>query len=287
MRSSRPSLDLSRLRALIFDMDGVLVDPSESYRAVIVECVRRAAVDFGLSEPAVDRTWASELKRCGGFNNDWDLTAGLVRGLVARTGFDVVAYSNELAALGGGLTAVDQLLGAAPPNLDARGPLQDMFQQIYLGESLYERIYGRPRTLVTGPGYIERETAMVSAQELASVALPKAIATGRPRAEAGYALNAFDFEQEFGPVVTHDDVVDAGERGKPDPWCVYEAARQLGVSADGQVAYIGDTADDMRAARAASMMALGIGDETELCSAGADVVFSTTRELLAALISAA
>ncbi|HZT72497.1 MAG TPA: TIGR01548 family HAD-type hydrolase [Terriglobales bacterium] len=71
---------------LAFDLDGVLVDVSRSYRRAIAATVRH----LGGGEVAPDEIQA--LKDAGGFNNDWDLTAELLR----RRGRDL-AYETVVA----------------------------------------------------------------------------------------------------------------------------------------------------------------------------------------------
>ena len=57
---------------LVFDMDGVLVDVSESYR----ETIARTAEHFTGVE--VTRTKIQEYKNQGGWNDDWRLTHHIV-----------------------------------------------------------------------------------------------------------------------------------------------------------------------------------------------------------------
>jgi histidinol-phosphate aminotransferase len=64
--------EILRSRALLFDMDGVLVDVSESYLLAI----QRTAESFLHQEVGLADIQA--YKNMGGFNNDWDLTAALV-----------------------------------------------------------------------------------------------------------------------------------------------------------------------------------------------------------------
>lgn len=67
---------------LIFDMDGVLVDVSGSYRRTIEKTVALyLEACLGLpegKETLVSNEEISLLKSAGGFNNDWDLTSGLL-----------------------------------------------------------------------------------------------------------------------------------------------------------------------------------------------------------------
>jgi len=60
------------LEALLFDMDGVLVDVSASYRLAIKKTVERfLGKDISLEE-------IQEYKARGGYNNDWDLTEAIM-----------------------------------------------------------------------------------------------------------------------------------------------------------------------------------------------------------------
>ncbi|MGH9475207.1 MAG: HAD family hydrolase [Terriglobales bacterium] len=59
--------------ALVFDLDGVLVDVSQSFRA----CIGRTLEAMG--GLAVDDSEILELKLSGGFNNDWDVTREMLR----------------------------------------------------------------------------------------------------------------------------------------------------------------------------------------------------------------
>jgi HAD superfamily phosphatase len=64
-------MDLAR-PTLVFDMDGVLVDVSESYRATIVETVRH------FTGKVIERELIQEYKNEGGWNNDWLLSQKIV-----------------------------------------------------------------------------------------------------------------------------------------------------------------------------------------------------------------
>ncbi len=80
-------LTMLKLDILIFDIDGVLIDVSESYRDAVRETARLyfEAV-MGLS-PArgdlVSREDVAAFKLAGGFNNDWDLTTAIVKYFLA------------------------------------------------------------------------------------------------------------------------------------------------------------------------------------------------------------
>jgi HAD superfamily phosphatase len=76
---------------LIFDMDGVLIDVSRSYRETIQRTVQIyletcLGLKKGEAEP-VTKEDISLFKSTGGFNNDWDLTSGLLLYLLSISGF--------------------------------------------------------------------------------------------------------------------------------------------------------------------------------------------------------
>ena len=70
------------MNAVIFDVDGVLVNVHMSYRLAIKETVCRYLSDFLniAGDPAllVDDELIDSFKKSGGFNNDWDLTAAIL-----------------------------------------------------------------------------------------------------------------------------------------------------------------------------------------------------------------
>ena len=76
---------------LIFDMDGVLIDVSNSYRETILRTVP-IYLETCLGVERGKRGWVTErdislFKSVGGFNNDWDLTSGLLLYLLSISGF--------------------------------------------------------------------------------------------------------------------------------------------------------------------------------------------------------
>jgi HAD superfamily hydrolase (TIGR01548 family) len=89
---------------LIFDMDGVLIDVSRSYRETIQRTVQvylETCLGFknGKGE-LVAKQDISLFKSAGGFNNDWDLTAGLLLYLLSVSGFPPSPRKQEFSSVG-------------------------------------------------------------------------------------------------------------------------------------------------------------------------------------------
>ena len=345
---------LPRPALVVFDMDGVLVDVSASYRPAIAATVRDYfSLVLGLPNPPADLITPEELellKRAGGLNNDWDMAAAGIayfltflppvaplpvvaagmsteasvaslRSALGGLSIDwplvlrtkrIAALAQEAAQHGGGLQGVAEAAG--PSNrglLSYQGGLRDsdlvtrLFQERYLGHKLFQATYGvPPRFLPEEPGLCRQERLMIAPETLRRLAerFPLGIATGRPRAEALFALDLFGVRDAFRCVVTDDDALAAEEQvqretgrrpnyRKPDPYIVLTALAGLG-SPDEPGMYVGDTPDDMRTARAAGLVrpvVLAAGycalsqDPSEmqqaLAAAGADFIVDDLEEL--------
>lgn len=147
--------------------------------------------------------------------------------------------------------------------------VRDRFEEIYQGAD------GRP-------GLRERESLLVPREVLGAIAdrAQLAIVTGRPRADAERFLSRFGIADLFRAVVVREDA-----RLKPDPEPVLVALRRLGVTSAWM---LGDTVDDIRAARGAEVVPIGVQAPAEcgegaLRSAGASIVLENAGEILGLL----
>jgi HAD superfamily phosphatase len=76
---------------IVFDIDGVLVDVSDSYRETIVQTVRH------FTGETISRERIQEYKNQGGWNNDWDLSQKICSDLGRTVEYgDVVREFNRL-----------------------------------------------------------------------------------------------------------------------------------------------------------------------------------------------
>lgn len=146
-------------------------------------------------------------------------------------------------------------------------PLSDVtatFERLYQGTS-------------DEPGLWTTETLIPAVGWLARLAtrLPVAVVTGRPRHDAARFL------AHFGLAVSAMVCMEDGPL-KPDPWPVRRCLELLGVTTAWMV---GDTVDDVRAARSAGVVPLGVrapgdsGDGSNLVAAGAARVLDRLEEL--------
>ncbi len=132
------------------------------------------------------------------------------------------------------------------------------------------------------PGLRRHEQLLVEPGVLLALAerLPLAVVTGRPRMDAERFLSDHGIDGCFQTVITMEDAA-----AKPDPAPVQLALQRLGLD---HAWMVGDTPDDIRAARGAAVLPIGIvasGDDPDsaraaLADAGAARILTTLNELL-------
>ncbi len=115
--------ELSRPDIVIFDMDGTLVDVRESYRMAVPRAAARYLELLGLTPPELTGDAYDQFKLMGGFNDDWDLTAGLLEAILAGL---PAAPALPAAALASQDALLAALRAAASRLRDGRLPLPDL-----------------------------------------------------------------------------------------------------------------------------------------------------------------
>jgi HAD superfamily hydrolase (TIGR01548 family) len=252
----------AQVRAVIFDVDGVLLDARPSYHAVAEEAARRAIAPI-VGEAAAraapfDRVpEVAQFKAAGNFNDDWEMSRAIALVLLirARRGPAAPSLSELLASAQGrgveGLTAAHagELADLTPAQRDALGhrAIAITCGALYGGQSHCRALFGfDPPAWAPARGLWEREELLADAALLAEVnrRFPLALFTGRNPGEAELALI------RTGLVVPAPRrwVADGRPR-KPDPQGLIELCGELVPS--GQALFVGDTADDEKAAQGA------------------------------------
>jgi len=232
---------------IVFDMDGVLIDVSGSYR----DSVRQTARLFFKNAPAFEKlpqplfplTDLAAVKQSGGLNNDWDLSC-----LVINLLFNVIekppVYESkdpwdrhqetiaqcDLSALIEFLKSTQKPLsvllqraaktknpfidGLYAGDIGSGNIIKQIFQEVYLGKALFEATYGVSARFYHDEGFIHREKLLIEPGVLDALGKNNilAIATGRPRAEADYPLNHFDLRKYFSIVLALEDCLEEEER---------------------------------------------------------------------------
>lgn len=250
------SFSLARVRGVILDVDGVLLDARPSYHAVAEEAARRALVPLLGEEqaravPFDRRREVAAFKAAGGFNDDWEMSRAIALLLYLRARREAPVLEEFLARAGGrGVHGLQETYAfPVPPDRIAR-----ICGALY-GGSMCRDLFGfeAADAVPDAPerGMWENEEVLPDPRLLAAVAarFPLALYTGRNPGEARLA-------QRLCQLKIPDDlawVADGHRPRKPDPagllWLTHALLRR--APRESAVLFVGDTADDQAASRAA------------------------------------
>ncbi len=130
----------------------------------------------------------------------------------------------------------------------SHGRVTDEFQRRYRGDNW--------------DGFISEEVSLVQLRTLEALQKPDrimGIVTGRPEAEAQWTIERFGWKRYFPLVISREK---QEGRGKPDPYPLLHALALLDAAgrhvAPEESVYVGDTVDDIEAARRAGMWSIGL-----------------------------
>jgi HAD superfamily hydrolase (TIGR01548 family) len=231
-----------RTNLIVFDMDGVIVDVSKSYREAVRQTARlffKDAPGFkNLPDPLFSLSELASIKQSGGLNNDWALTYHVLDLLMTQVRVPDLPHETDpwllhtKALHGCGLERlIDFLVSHASPldqlqqkagklrthfiqtmssnDVGSGNVIKQIFQEIYLGRNLFRATYNLPAKTDSGEGLISRETLLIEPTVFQGLVTANllALATGRPQAEADHALDQFEIRPYFSPVFSLDDCI--------------------------------------------------------------------------------
>lgn len=275
LRSDLPSTLIMRADAVIFDIDGVLVEVRDSFREVISLALQHYFKEV-LGVPGETRLVGPDetalFKLAGRYNNDWDLAQGAAAwGLLKLTagGGDkrnieslressptLEEFTARIGREGGGLDNTMRLVRreldpeqkAAFDRLYRPELIKRIFQEYYAGPALCREFYGFEPEHYKGRGLVENESPIVDPAlvgELAGFGMVFGVLSGRTVEEADYVLERLGIERYLHP---RGKVVDDGTvPPKPDPDGLIELARRTAFTS---ALYVGDVPDDWTTVKA-------------------------------------
>ena len=326
-------MDLPKL--IVFDMDGVIVDVSGSYREAVRQTARLifngVLSEDDLPDPLFSLADLASVKQAGGLNNDWELTYYVLCLLMAEVAIPMEAPRlqgwaclDELMGRCDAAALAQRLKSSSTPLADLQnqhpGPtnlwverlstgdvgtgniVKQIFQELYLGETLFRNTYGFAPQIHNGQGLIDRESLLIPPSVFNRLAGENilAVATGRPRSEAEHALDRFNLKTCFRMTYTLDECLAEEKRiydkngeyvslGKPHPFML-DAIVQNCSEKLRNFYYVGDMPDDMMAAANSTHAFKGVGIlhssphkqslKQRLTQAGADIILEDADELV-------
>ena len=245
--------------SVIFDMDGVLVDVTNSYRQAIKKTVETVLGDKYGKNVTITMSDVDAMKRIPGFNNDWDLSYALIK-LFAKDVKQNDFIRNTVA------------LDKQTKSSEEYQLIKDIFQSYYLGYKLFVEIYRRKPPVLFAQGLISNETLLLDLAILKSVSnkYQVGVATSRPRFEALFALKNLGITPTY---ISEADIVAQEDtpREKPFPDPLLEAQKRLKSKSP---VYVGDSINDLLAAQKAKMPCIFVGSNS-----GADFQVSNTNQI--------
>lgn len=239
-----------KVDGIIFDMDGVLVDVSLSYRIAIQKTVQYLLGPEYLTKVSLNQV--SWIKSKPGFNNDWDASFALWQFILTKK--TPRPLQNKIKS------QKDYLF------------LKDVFQVFYLGSKLFETIEGKTAPFNFEPGLISKEKCLVNKsvlENLVKKGLSLGIATGRPRNEAFFAISNFNLQPFFPKdfIITLED--SPREKPFPDPLLIAQQVMKIQ-----NPVYVGDSINDVEASKKAKMPCIYVGEKL------GDIQISSVNEIL-------
>jgi HAD superfamily hydrolase (TIGR01549 family) len=223
------------------------------------------------------------VRRTGGFNSDWDTSYALTlfslvaleqrkagRGARATGALREITAAFGSAPRGRGQTAVDDFLGSEFPSFKdgidkgrermgyprtpPEGRLTTVFDEVYFGASLFEKVHGVRSSSPRTRGLIELERILVERKTLDSLeqrlgGARLAMITGRPYVGTAHSLGKLMryFDKDASMFIGDADI-DLDLRAeyealrKPSPGALIRAREKLSSEA---LLYVGDSAEDL------------------------------------------
>ncbi|NLA91358.1 MAG: haloacid dehalogenase [Synergistaceae bacterium] len=233
---------------LVFDVDGVLVDASRSYPAVVAESLVWAWIrvlgripdggGFSYDHFAATKTHPA-------FNDDYDIAWAAINCAAASSSYllseSLPPPEEWRALLEDADDDLEKWVKDAFGVTICRKTVRDVCGEMYFGGDEYERLGMKPVHTTRRSGFWEREAPLVSFS-WKDLPLPAAIYTGRSAAELALGLKVIGWEDfpESMTVSSDDDIF------KPSPLGLSILCGRAGAS---RPLFLGDAESDRQAAR--------------------------------------
>lgn len=255
---------LPTLDAVLLDVDGVLLDVSESYRVAIAQTTQYIATQAHNIEdtgPLLEPRDIECFKLAGGFNSDWDLTNAAVMLVLAKhfqTGAKDTAsireaspsweqYTGEIKRRGGGPAQAEAtILEVLTPrqrrdfaNVYNSKLVVQIFQEMYGGDDACKTLFGFEPEYIHGEGLYKNEKVLVDKDLITSLPsrVKVGLLTGRTVTETRLAMKQIGLQIPENNCVTEDDGV-----RKPDGRALLALREKMEFDFG---VYVGDTMDDL------------------------------------------
>jgi HAD superfamily hydrolase (TIGR01548 family) len=264
------TVDVGRIDSIIFDCDGVLVDVSKSYDLAIIKTTKYVLEKFaGIVPIDVTPQMIDELKNTGGFNDEVDVTYALILAICAENDpkgvFEMIKNADR-----SGIASVEKYLDSNEnvlkmkkildyPGPHATNPLYVVFDQMFYGPQLYQKIFGK-KSEFTEKGFIENDVVLLDDNLISFLkerfGKKMAIVTGRGFDSIRYSLGNMLDEFDIASSAFLED--EPRSMAKPNPESLVRTIENIGSR---HCLYVGDSMEDLIMAKEAT----ALGKKTTFC----------------------
>ena len=238
--------------AVIFDVDGVLVDVRRSFTAAAIDAITEATGSRRFTEEEV-----RQLKYIRGFNNDWHVAIAGAAWVRFCGDLSFPEFAQGVDRDGGGLDGLRLVVGS-DLTAEFEAQLTRLAQEAYGGTTACWRLYGFEPDTIRQPGRWQEEVPLLSAEDARRIAPRAGIVTGRSAAEMELAFQLLGWRLAAEQVAVSDDPA----RDKPDPAKLAFILQYLGSE---KALLAGDGRDDLELAANARA---STGKEVDFCYIG-------------------
>ena len=292
---------VATIDCLVFDIDGVLIDATESYPAAILDALKTYTMQTFPDQRALAESFHVDdifhFKAAGGFNDEWDLAYAGALWIVWHA-LDCGApalgdYTEAIKESGGGLAGTLAILAqhgveqwvVSRCNKDT---VMRLAQESYAGADACATLFGFHAQFMTNPGRHHLERALLPPAALEPHRGHLALYTGRNDQETDFVLKSFRLDAFFPKSLR---ITASSGIKKPSP----KGLRILLTSLPHRAAlFVGDTLDDARAAERYRRLyphspllfagitggAMGRNSREVFTHSEADIIAPTTQQLL-------
>jgi phosphoglycolate phosphatase-like HAD superfamily hydrolase len=239
--------------AVIFDVDGVLIDTSCSFTAAVVDAVWVATGSSSFTETEV-----STLKTIRGFNNDWHVAVAGAAWIHLTDNLPFDEFAGLIDQASGGLDGLRQIAGRELVN-SLEEQLTRLGQEAYGGTTACNQLYGFEPVTIRQPGRWQEEVPLLPPVTAQTITARAGIVTGRNASELELAFQLLGWhlpaeQVAFSSIPALD---------KPNPTPLLAILDFLGSK---RAVYAGDGRDDLELVMNASQKGAGV----DFCYIGSD-----------------
>lgn len=283
---------------IVFDIDGVLIDTSKSFRVAVSKTVQyymTKVLGYEDTGILIQPEEVQLFKLAGGFNDDWILSQSATLFFIykaLKSGFkdtssirlsfpSLIKFTKAISYEGDGLNKTRDYLATLDGNIFYKAEekldrklVTRIFQEIYAGSKYIRRLYGTEPILGTEEGLWKNEEVIID-KSLLLDDISYGIYTGRTASETELALELLKLEIPPQAIVTMNSSII-----KPNPKGL-EIIREYYKK--NILAFVGDSMDDVLAAVSANAIPVAIARDDfskERFSHYTELVFSNVNEYL-------